>query len=470
MTVTVRPAAPPRDLAPAATSVQTASEGPNWVPTRALGRAVLFCGSAIIVGVFLGRLDLIVIAAPFAIGAAVGLRRRPTRAPVVAVEMEQETASEGEEVSIGLEMSNVDDTRLDLVVGRLTTSGWLDSRGRAAGDGTDPRDGLRPYAGDVGPGETARVDLRAIATHWGPQQVGPAVAYGVAGDGLLVSGFAVAKGMMLRVHPAVPPFRAGETMPRLTALVGIHRSRRPGEGGELAGVRRYGPGDRLRRIDWRVTLRTGELHVTHTFSDRDAQVVVLLDVVYESGRSGGIRSTASIVDTTVRAAAAITDHYLRQGDRVGLVEYSGTPRYLRASSGGRHLHTALDWLLETRFNPHAADAPVFGIDHQLIPNAALVVVLTPLLGPRSAEMIATLARAGRSVVAVDTLGALAQRPVDGSRWTAIAQRLWRAERENLVGLLREAGVPVTVWAGTGSLDQVLQDMARMAEAPRLGVR
>ena len=35
----------------------------------------------------------------------------------------------------------------------------------------------------------------------------------------------------------------------------------PGEGGELAGVRRFGPGDRLRRIDWRVSLRARQLHV-----------------------------------------------------------------------------------------------------------------------------------------------------------------------------------------------------------------
>jgi hypothetical protein len=44
------------------------------------------------------------------------------------------------------------------------------------------------------------------------------------------------------------------------------------------------------------------------------------------------------------------------------------------------------------------------------------------------------------------------------------------ERDNLIGLLREAGVPVTAWAGTGSLDQVLADMTRMAAAPRLGPR
>ena len=58
---------------------------------------------------------------------------------------------------------------------------------------------------------------------------------------------------------------------------------------------------------------------------------MLLDVLHEAGRSGGVHGTASVVDTTVRAAAAIAEHYLRQGDRVGLVEYSGHPRHLRAA-------------------------------------------------------------------------------------------------------------------------------------------
>jgi uncharacterized protein (DUF58 family) len=312
--------------------------------------------------------------------------------------------------------------------------------------------------------------MTATATHWGEHDVGPAMAYGVACDGLLVSGSVATTALTLRIHPAVPPFRADATMPRTSALVGVHRSRTRGEGGELAGVRRYGPGDRLRRIDWRVTLRTGELHVTETLSDRDAVVVVLLDVLHEAGTSGGIRGAASVVDTSVRAPAAIVEHYLRQGDRVGLVEYPGTPRYLRAAAGRRHLRVAVDWLLETRSREGAGDPPVFGIDPWMITNAALVVVLTPLLGPQSGEMIATLARAGRSVVAVDTLGALARRPVAGTRWRDVAQRLWVIERDNLIGLLREAGVPVTAWAGTGSLDQVLQDMARMAAAPRLGAR
>ena len=294
--------------------------------------------------------------------------------------------------------------------------------------------------------------------------------YGVACDGLLLSGPTATGQAAVRVHPLPEPFRADEAMPRASGLVGVHRSRRPGEGGELAGVRRFGPGDRLRRVDWRVTLRTRELHVAHTLSDRDAEVVLLLDVLHEAGRSGGIRGAASVLDTTVRAAAAIAEHYLRQGDRVSLLEYSGNPRYLRAAGGRPQLQTVLEWLLHTRAGVGAADPPVFGIDPHLIPGSALVVVLTPMLAPQGAEMIATLARAGRVVVAVDTLGAVADRPLRGSQWTDVAQRLWRLERENTIGQLREDGVPVIAWAGAGSLDQVLRDMSRLASAPRLARR
>jgi hypothetical protein len=130
----------------------------------------------------------------------------------------------------------------------------------------------------------------------------------------------------------------------------------------------------------------------------------------------------------------------------------------------------MEWLLRTRATAGSDDPPVFDLDPHLIPDSALVVVLTPLLGSQSADMIATLARAGRVVVAVDTLGALANRTVTGSQWTVLARQLWHVERENTIGALQEIGVPVTAWVGAGSLDQVLRDMTVMATAPRIGVR
>ena len=164
------------------------------------------------------------------------------------------------------------------------------------------------------------------------------------------------------------------------------------------------------------------------------------------------------------------EHYLRQGDRVAMVEYSGHPRYLRGAGGRIQLQTSMEWLLATRATVDAGGQPTFGIDPHLVPSSALVVVLTPLLTSQSAGMIATLSRAGRVVLAVDTLGPIATRPMNGPGWIPLAHRLWRLERENTIGQLREVGVPVTAWGGAGSLDEVLRDMRRMADAPRIVLR
>jgi uncharacterized protein (DUF58 family) len=430
-----------------------------WAPTRALGRAVLLTGVLVLLGVVLGRFDLVALAAPFALGTAWAVRRLPTLGPRVAVALVQDVSIEGGDVGVTITVANPDPVAFDLVVVRVAHSRWLRLR-----------HGDRPYVTDLPGQQSTEIMLSGPALRWGRHEVGPAVCYAVACDGLLRSASAQAPADWLKVHPNTPPFRADDTMPRASGLIGAHRSRRPGHGGELDGVRRYGPGDRLRRIDWRVTLRTRELHVAQTLSDRDAEVVVLLDVLNEAGQSGGVHGAASVLDTTVRAAAAIAEHYLRQGDRVGLLEYSGHPRHLRAASGRRQLQTVLEWLLDARASEGAGNPLVFAIDPHLIPGPALVVVLTPLIAPESTEMIARLARAGRVVIAVDTLGNLAHRKADGSHWTALAQRLWLLERENTIGALREVGVPVAAWAGAGSLDDVLREMTRLAAAPRIGVR
>lgn len=430
-----------------------------WAPTRALGRAGLIVGVCVLVAVVFGRLDLVVVAAPFALGTAWALRRRPTIAPQVSVAVTTESVAEGEEFELLLSVSNPNPMRLDIAVARLQYSPWL-----------TVKHGDRPFATDLAPAEPTELPLTGTALRWGYQKVGPASVYAVACDALLISGRDVSEPVRVRVHPQRPLFRADEDVPVSSALVGVHRSRRPGEGGELAGVRRYSPGDKLRRVDWRVTLRTNEPFVAHTLSDRDAEVVVLLDVLVEAGRSGGIRGTASVVDTTVRAAAGIAEHYLRQGDRVSLLEYSGHPRQLRASSGRAHLHLMTEWLLATRATGGAGDPPAFGISPHLIPGSALVVVLSPLLSPRSVEMIATLAQAGRVVLVVDTLGQLVEQPLGTTQWTVLAQWLWRMERTLLIGQLREVGVPVAPWAGPGTLDAMLRDMTQIARAPRIGVR
>lgn len=430
-----------------------------WTPTKAFGRAILLTGVLVLLAVVLGRQDLVAIAVPFAFGAAVAVYRRPSVEPQVELELPAEPPSEGAELTAVVRVRNTDTTGFDLAVARLAVPRWVVLA-----------DADRPYATDLAAGNDAEVAFAGSALRWGRHPMGPAQVFAVGGDGLLVSPLAHTPAGEIRVHPLVEPFRADEAMPRSSALVGPHRSRRPGEGGELAGVRRYAPGDRLRRVDWRLTLRTREPYVVATWSDRDASVVLLLDVVRDAGSSGGVHGSASVLDSTVRAAAAIAEHYLRQGDRVSLVEHSGDPRHLPPGGGANHLQLVLDWLLSAGRDIEDETPPPFVVDYRLFPDAALVIVLTPLLDASSAEMLTLLARAGRAVVAVDTLGDIARRPIVGTQWTSLAQRLWWMERSDTIGQLGEVGVPVAAWAGAGSLDHVLRDLTRLATAPRMGVR
>jgi uncharacterized protein (DUF58 family) len=180
------------------------------------------------------------------------------------------------------------------------------------------------------------------------------------------------------------------------------------------------------------------------------------------------------LDLTVRAAAGIADHYLRRGDRVSFVEYGGYSRRLRPSSGHRHFVTSLEWLLDVRSRGGIeSPAPLFA-SNVISPNA-LVVVLTPLVDERSAEMLARLARSGRVVIAVDTLppewlkaldAPVASGLMAGNDFTPIAAKIWRLERANTIDALREHGVPVVAWTNEGSLDEVLRQASRVATSPK----
>ncbi len=428
-----------------------------WVPTRALGRAVLVAGVLLFGAVLFGRADLVVLAAPLALSVAFGLTRRPTGVPGLRLSTVESLPVEGGELGATVEVENRDTAGYDLAVLRVQHSPWLKLA-----------DGDRPHVTAVSRHQAASVELAGPAIRWGRQTLGPASVQAVAADGLLVSRHMVTGALTVRVYPMTDPFEADEAMPRAAGLVGQHRSRRAGEGGELAGVRQFVPGDRLRRIDWRVTLRTERLHVAATLSDRDAEVVVLLDLLADAGESQGITGTASVLDKTVRASAAIAEHYLHLGDRVSLIEYGASARRLRPASGRRQYLTVLEWLLDALPSPTARERGGAQLAASISADA-LVVVLTPLLDARSAAMLAGLARAGRFVVAVDTLPADLTAPTT-SGWSDVAFRLWRLERENTIGQLREHGVPVVAWAGAGSLDVVLRDVARLASAPKVGAR
>ncbi|MGH3489727.1 MAG: DUF58 domain-containing protein [Actinopolymorphaceae bacterium] len=428
----------------------------DWTPTPALRRAVVLALVLLVAAVVTGRADLAVLAVPFGLGTVLALRYRPRQPPQPALSTAQGHLVEGHDLGVDITIGNDDESAYDLVVIRREPAVWLDDH-----------DAGRPLAVTVGGERRAKVSVRGEVARWGRHTFAPVQVQALSGDGLLVSRSVTSPALALKAFPRTDPFEADDAMPNAAGLVGAHRSRRYGDGGELSGIRRFAPGDRLRRIDWRASLRARELHVAQTLSDRDAELVLVLDVLHEAGTSGGADGTASVIDTTVRAAAGIAQHYVGRGDRVRFLEYGGRNRALRAGTGRRHYLMALEWLLgvQSGEGPHDPTEGIFR--RHVLPTAALLIVLTPFLDRRSVATVARLARSGRSVVAVDTLPAYA-RPTTGRTgpWSDAAFRVWRLERQNTLAQLLEHGVPTVAWAGAGSLDQVLRDVSRIAAAPR----
>ena len=210
----------------------------------------------------------------------------------------------------------------------------------------------------------------------------------------------------VRVYPVTEPFDADEAMPRAAGLVGSHRSRRPGEGGELAGVRPFGPGDRLRRIDWRVSLRTRRAaRGRHAVRPRRRGGAAARRA--RRGRRARAASTAraSVLDTTVRAAAAIAEHYLHRGDRVSLLEYGAG----RPPAAPGHRPPAVPDRAGVAARRAGRRRPATSpYEHVLRPAPRLARTRWWSCSPRWSTrarptMLARLARSGRFVVAVDTL-------------------------------------------------------------------
>jgi uncharacterized protein (DUF58 family) len=253
-------------------------------------------------------------------------------------------------------------------------------------------------------------------------------------------------------------------------LVGLNRASRTGSGTEFAGIRPFQPGDRLRRIHWPRSMRTGTLHVTATWAEEDRHVALVIDAFGDVGDSDGIDGRASSLDTAVRAAGAIAEHHLRRGERVSL-QVLGTRQRLHVppASGVGHLRRILDRL--TAIEPGAQDGSAhdtaagrlrLGID-----PGALVVMLSPLVATSVLERAIDWSGRGFTVVVIDTLptGVVDDDPDDPFR--ALAWRIRLLERDREIRRVQQAGVPVVPWRGPGSLDEVLRGVHRRARGPRV---
>ncbi|MFD3400784.1 DUF58 domain-containing protein [Kribbella sp. NPDC058693] len=430
----------------------------RWRPTHAQIRAICVAAVLLAVAVLFRRPDAAVFGLPLAFLAGWGRFFRPREQPEVHTELDADVLFEGQATTYRLRVPDGVDPDIDLIVAALPRTAWFQY---------DP-----PQAAIAEPVSNGEVQLEVgvRSKRWGLRSLERPTVTATSAVGAYRVQVTSVESQAVTTLPLREGFEAVDAVPRPAGLVGLHRSRRPGEGTELAGVRPFRTGDRLRRINWAVSARTRELHVTSTWSDRDTEVVIMVDTGGEIGVSEGIDGRSSSLDTAVRAAAAVAEHYLRNGDRVRLIDTGSLFRGVRSGSGRAHLRRILDTLVHADRRGRQQDEEQLARRNR-VRSDSLVLVLSPLLRPVMLGYIVTLVHSGCTVIAIDTLppditSILEPEAHDVRSWP-LAWRLRLLERRRDLDRLSDLGVPTVPWRGSGTLDEVLRDAARLSAAPRI---
>ncbi|PKW28038.1 DUF58 domain-containing protein [Phycicoccus duodecadis] len=443
----------------------------GWRPTRAFGRAAAVGLALLVIGTGLRRGDVAVLGVPLLGVALWSVLTAPRTAPTARSRLEGGPVHEGESLTWRVDVEPV--AGLREVLAHLPADRWTETTpahghvvGTARGDGT-----AVPVAVGVRP------------ARWGVRRMGPAQVAAVGDLGSFVWSWPEQHTETLVVVPRPGDFTSRAALPHPVGLVGQHRSTRPGGGTELADIRPFRTGDRLRRIHWPVSLRTGALHVTTTYADEDAEVQVVVDAVRDLGHRDVARGRLTSLDVAVEAAGAVAAHYLSTGDRVGLSVLGGGGLVEVPAVGGHHqLARVLVGLgrAEPARGTLAEERLLQAQLARAVSPGAVVVLLSGLVSVGPLGQAVRLARSGHVVLVVDTLpaalagtgvsaeDAMAATGIGDPRLARLVWRLRLLDREREVRRCAAAGVPVVPWQGAGSLDAVLRGLGRRRRSTAVG--
>ncbi|MFD0202162.1 MULTISPECIES: DUF58 domain-containing protein [Saccharothrix] len=434
----------------------TSGRGAHWHPTDALVRGLVLGVGMVVLGGLLHEVALVLFGAPLLLSTLLALVTPVLGTPEVRVRGLPRTGEIGAAKSV---------VEVDPGLGAEVLAIRLPGVG----------EGIGPV--HLVPGTAREIEVRLRRDAWG-EGVDLRPDHLVAGpDALFVHGPVTAPERGRVILPPVEALPAGLLPARAVGLVGAHRARRPGDSVELRDIRAFQPGDRLRRIDWRVSLRAAaagaegtNLHVREHHAEADADVVLALDTRHDvgaelgdwaspgraaagrtPGRSLGEWSLAArattvrpggSLDVAVRAAASLAAGYLRQGDRVGLVDLGRPQLGARAGAGRRQLLRLRNQLVVCARSAGWAQRPV--LRPEQVPHGALVVVLSPFLDAEVVELAVHAARRGNVVLAVDVLPSPLRADPE-TPWGESALKVIRLEHDVRLEAMRQHGVAVLPW-------------------------
>ncbi|WP_018131118.1 DUF58 domain-containing protein [Effusibacillus pohliae] len=188
------------------------------------------------------------------------------------------------------------------------------------------------------------------------------------------------------VYPKVVPIRSWHTVNPFNAGMSFSQNRMAEDTTNVLGVRDYVPGDRLSRIHWRATSRTGaikskefELHVTN-------ELMFFLNRNKADYAAGG----ASVFETAVTATASLIRYGLEKKYAVGLVSYGWERMVLPLSRSQEHFVRIMDHLALVQPDSALPFKETVLQEVNYLPRGCTTVMVSPVLNAEMVSLISFL--------------------------------------------------------------------------------
>lgn len=182
---------------------------------------------------------------------------------------------------------------------------------------------------------------------------------------------------------------------RRLATIGIKTYAKRGMGIDFKQLAEYRPGDPIRHIDWKATLRHGKPIVREFQDERDQRVIFLLDCGRRMRADEGHgQRDGSHFDQALNALMLLSYVALKEGDEVGALTFGHAP------GGGRRFaprkgHATLNAMMARLYDvepstTHSDYQAAAGELLKVQPKRALVIMLTNFRDEDAAELAPAL--------------------------------------------------------------------------------
>jgi uncharacterized protein (DUF58 family) len=236
-------------------------------------------------------------------------------------------------------------------------------------------------------------------------------------------------------------------------------ARSGGQGTDFYGVRQYQRGDPPSWINWHASARhVSDLYSNEFEQEKVSDVGIILD---GRERANRISSSTSIFEHSVQAAGSLAAGFIKQGDRVGLLEYGKYLQWIIPGYGKYQLEKILRSLSAVKPGQSLVFSYLEYIPTQIFPPKSQIVLISPLT-PDDTDVLIQIRARGYQVLVISPdpisfeLSKLPENP-----FNMTAARILNLERKYQIKRLLQGGIQVLEWDVNQPFEQVINTIQNL---------